>query len=550
MHNTVTFSLVSILPPLLVLTIGYLTHRVVLALSAGIVLAALVATNFAIPQSGLVIYDILCTNLELSTFFSTTQFWQTWNLFICIFLLSLGIFVTMLQYSGGAYAYGIFAQRKIKSAKSAETSSLILSTCLFADDYLSSLTTGSVMYPLTDTQKIPRAKLAFLVDSMAAPIAILCPFSSWVAAMMGFLRENGVNEQITATTLIVANPLTAFINIVPFIFYSFIVIASTWFIVRRRISFGIMRQHEQIALETGNLYGGTAAPKNNDRMIDHNPQHTTLLEFFFPMFVLLVSVVGGILYSGNAAIFGGVNSIITACQESSAAAGLFIGGNFTLIICTIFFVCRGRIPIKEIPRIYWQGIKLMASAVLVLMLAWTFGDLLRDQLHTGEYLASLMLGSVNITLLPVLLYCVASVISFTIGTSWGTAAMLFPIAIPLVLSMTNSPAHVHLAQIPIFFPVLGAVLSGCLAGNHISPIADTTIMSSMSTRCGLKDHICTQIQYALPGILVTAIAFLLSGLLISYGLVIDMLASLTVAIGLNLLILWYFNKNSELIKIT
>lgn len=544
-HMDNSFSLVSLFPPLLVLTLGYLTHRVILALSAGIVLAALVATNFAPWESTVVIGNILWTNLEFDTFFSISKFWQTWNLFICIFLLALGIFVTMLQYSGGAYAYGVFARRKIKNAKSAETSAAVLSTGLFADDYLSCLTVGSVMNPLTDTQHVPRAKLAYLVDSLSAPMAILCPFSSWVAAIMGFLRENGVNEHITASTLIVANPLTAFISIVPFIFYSFVVIAGVWFVIRRRISFGIMKKHELIALETGNLFGGAQAPTAHERKSEHNPQHTTLLEFFFPMIVLLVCVVSGILFSGGYSLLGGQNDLVTACQQSSAAVGLFIGGNLTIVICTIFFIYRDRISISKIPSIYWQGIKLMSPAVLVLMLAWTLGDLLRDQLHTGEYLASLMLGSVNITLLPMILYFVACMISFTIGTSWGTAAMLFPIAIPLVLSMTKAPSFAVLDQIPIFFPALGAVLSGCLAGSHVSPISDTTIMSSLSTGARLKDHICTQLQYALPGIVVTGLAFLLSGILLPYGLLIAMLASLIFAILANTLILWYLGHRAN-----
>lgn len=539
-------SLISLLPPLLVLTLGYLTHRVVLALCAGIVFAALLASSFNPIATSQIIATIVWKNLELDTFFSTQNFWQTWNLFICIFLLALGIFITMLQYSGGAYAYGAFARRKVKDAKSAETSSLVLSTGLFADDYLSSITVGSVMHPLTDTQQIPRAKLAFLVDSMSAPLAILCPFSSWVAAMMGFLRENGVNENITPTTLIVANPLTAFIDIVPFVFYSFIVIASMWFIVRKRISFGIMKTHEKIARETGNLYGGLECPEKSKRLTDHNPQHTTLLEFFLPMAVLLICVISGTLYSGNAFIFGGTNGLVTAFQQSSAAVGLFIGGIITVIVCTIFFVLRKRIAINKIPEIYWQGIKLMSPAVLILMLAWTFGDLLREQLHTGEYLASLMIGSVNITLLPVLMYFVATAISFTIGTSWGTAAMLFPIAIPLVLTMTDAPLHPTLNQVPMFYPVLGAVLSGCLAGNHISPIADTTIMSSMSTRSRLKDHVCTQIQYALPGIFITGIAFWISGLLVPYGFTMAIAGSLAVSISITLATLWLLDRNARI----
>jgi tetracycline resistance efflux pump len=542
---TDNFSLVSMFPPLVVLAIGYLTHRVILALSAGIVLAALLATNFAPVASLVIIAQLLWKNLEFGTFFSTSTFWDTGNLFICIFLLVLGVFVTMLQHSGGAYAYGEFARRKIKNPRTAETSSLVLSTGLFTDDYLSSLTVGSVMYPLTDTQHVPRAKLAYLVDSLSTALPILCPFSTWAAAIFGFLGDNGVSEHLNTTTLILANPLTTYVNVLPFLFYSFILVTGVWFIVYKRISFGIMKKHEDIAQQTGNLFGGAEDKCGKEKRREHNPLHTTLLEFFVPMIVLLVCVLGGILYSGGWALLGGNNGFMTACQQSSASQGLFIGGVITLIVCTTFFILRQRVKFRELPSIYLKGFQLMLPAVLVLMCAWTFGDLLREHLHTGEYLASLMLGSISITMLPVILFFAATAISFTIGTSWGTAAMLFPIAIPLVLSMTAAPPHCALSEVPMLFPVLGAVLSGCVAGNHVSPIADTTIMSSMSTHCKLKDHVCTQFQYALPGIFITGLAFLLSGILLPhYGLIITMIASLSIAIAVNILILWLLHKNA------
>lgn len=540
-------ALISLLPPLVVLIIGYLTHRIMLSLIAGIFLAAIIATNFAPIATISMVVGSVWQNLELFNFFSLQNFWQTGNLFICIFLLVLGVFITMLQVSGGAYAYSVFAKRKIRSAKSAETASLILSTGLFVDDYLSCLTTGAVMYPLTDTQKVPRVKLAFLVDSMSGSLAILCPFSSWVAAIVGFLGDNGISETVSRATVIVANPFTTFANIIPFLFYSFILIATMWFIVRRRVSFGLMKKYEDIAKNTGNLFGGTRHAEEKDKRIEHNPQHTTLLEFFFPIIVLLVCVLGGILFSGHWWLLGGNNSLMTSFQEASAAAGLFIGGNATLIICTIFFILRKRIHILQLPKVYWNGIKLMWSAALVLILAWTFGDLLRNQLHTGEYLATMMLNSVNITILPMIIFFAGCVIAFTIGSAWGTAAMMFPIVIPLVLSMINAPEQPTLAQIPILFPVLGALLSGCVAGNHISPIADTTIMSSLSTHTRLKDHVHTQIQYALPGILITGLAFLLSGVLVPYGMAIAIAVPLIVAIILNMTVLSFLTRRARAI---
>lgn len=537
--------LISLLPPLLVLLLGYFTHRIMLSLIAGIILAALIANDFSCLEASKDAINALWSNLELYKLSSAQLFWQANNLFICIFLLVLGIFITMLQVSGGAYAYSVFAKRKIRSAKSAETSSLVLSSGLFVDDYLSCLTTGAVMYPLTDTQKIPRAKLAFLVDSMSGSLAILCPFSSWVAAIVGFLGDNGISEKSGPETLILANPFTTFMHLVPFLFYSFILIASVWFIVRYRISFGLMRKFERVAKETGNLFGGANRSADKGKNVDHNPLHTTLLEFFFPIFVLLSCVLGGILYSGDWWLLGGDNSLLDAFQSACAATGLFIGGNVTLLICTIFFILRRRISIKKLPVVYLDGIKLMLSAAVILLLAWTFGDMLRNQLHTGEYLADLMLHSVNITLLPMIIFFAGCLIAFTIGSAWGSAAMLFPIVIPLVLSMENAPLQPTLEQIPILFPVLGAVLSGCVAGNHISPIADTTIMSCLSTSTKLKDHVHSQIQYALPGIIITGLAFCLSGILIPYGLKTAIFVPIVTAIVANYGVLWMLSKKAK-----
>ena len=536
--------MLSLLPPLLVLTLGFLTRRVIISLAAGIILAAFIATNFSPSDTLVLIGDCLWINFEFDKFFSTTKFWETWNLFICIFLFILGIFVCLLQHSGGAYAYGTFIRKTIHNRQSAETSSLLMSTSLFIDDYFSSLTVGSVMYPLTDTQQVPRAKLSFLVDSMSAPLAILCPFSSWVAAILGFLRENGISSEIKETTLILGSPLTTYFNLIPFLFYSFVLIASTWFIVRFRIAFGLMKKHEDIAKASGNLFGGETDIKLNGNGQEHNPHHTTLSDFFLPVIMLLICVIGGMLYSGDWQVFGGARTAFQALQYSSAAIALFLGGIIALIGCTLFFIIRKRIPLRSLPKIYLEGLQLMLPAVVVLMLAWSLGDILRNQLNTGEYLAKFMLDSVSIHLLPALLFFASTLVSFTIGSSWGTAAMMFPIAIPMVLSFMDTSATPTLVQTPILFPVLGAVLSGCVAGDHISPISDTTIMSATSTRTPHMDHVRTQIPYALPMIIMTGIGFLLSSYLMSNGFWISSLVPIIVAILSTIFILWQLNDKN------
>lgn len=414
------------------------------------------------------------------------------------------------------------------------------------DDYFSSLTVGSVMRPLTDMYKIPRAKLAFLVDSMAAPLAILCPFSSWVAAIIGFLRDNGVSSIPGKNTLILASPLKTYLNMIPYIFYSFIIIASSFFIVRTGISYGLMGKHEAIADTTGNLYGGRLDVKTSSHdPHEKNKETACVLDFLIPILILFLSVVGGLLYSGNAAFLCGTKSCVEAFQNSNAAIALFTGGIFSLVCCTSFYLLRKKLSFNEIIPLYKEGILLMAPAILILILAWTLGDLLRNELFTGQYLASLMVGAVSKTLFPVIFFIASLLIAFAIGSSWGTAAIMFPIAIPLVISFLNIQPPTTLDYLPILFPVLGAILSGAVAGDHISPISDTTVMSATSSGSHHMDHVRTQMTYALPLIFSTAVAFLVAGLLTGYPLWVVSIGSLTVGLLLSFLLLTVLNRLSK-----
>lgn len=518
---TETFALLTLAPPICILLCAFLTRQTILSLIIGILLAALIATNFAPIAAIKLTFSCILTNLEFNKFFSSQHFLETWNLFICIFLLVLGIIVALLQHSGGAYAYAEFIKKYIHNKRGAETSSLILSSCLFIDDYFNSLTVGSIMYPLTDANKVPRVKLALLVHSMSSPLVILCPFSSWAAAIMGYLRENGIEESITESTFVLANPLVVYFHILPFVFYSFILILSIWYITQARIAFSAIKRHENIAEDTGNLFGGKQPAKFLiDQPREKAHPHTTLVDFLLPIAMLIFCIILSMLHSGHWSGFGGNNDIIQAFQRSSAASALFFGGNFALLIILVFLLLRKRINVVELPQICWEGINLMLPAVVILILAWSFGSILHTELHTGEYLAKLLIGSVDLTMLPVLLFITAGLIAFTIGSAWGTAAMLFPIVIPMVPAMLGITHTPTLAEVPMLVPALGAILSGCVAGNHLSPIADTTIMSASSTRTPVMDHVHTQIPYAIPIIIATGIGFYFSAWLMRFGYVV------------------------------
>ena len=273
-----------------------------------------------------------------------------------------------------------------------------------------------------------------------------------------------------------------------------------------------------------------------DRPLIKTNSQTTLIDFFLPIVIMIASIILSMLYSGNWCYFGGSNNIVQALQHSSAAIALFLGGIVALLISITLLLLRRRISLAELPSIAWEGINLMLPAVVILLLAWTFGYILRTHLHTGEYLAQLLISSVHIGLLPALLFITAALIAFTVGTAWGTAAMLFPIAIPMVPVMLGLDHIPTLAEVPVLVPVLGAILSGCVAGNHISPIADTTIMSASSTRTPVMEHVRTQLPYAIPVIFATSCGFILAARLISYGYliawIVPVIASAAISIGI------------------
>ena len=234
-------------------------------------------------------------------------------------MANLGIIVTLLEQSGGAAAYAQAIRNRIRSKRNVEQASLLLSLSLFIDDYFSSLTVGTIMRPLTDQFSVPRAKLAFLVDSLAAPIAILVPVSSWVAVIIGQLQKAGVSKELAESTTIIGDPFAVYLHTIPFIAYSFVLMISAALIVHYRISFGPMYTHEKIAAETGNMFGGKQPPHRIHRSEKSNLTKRSLLDFIIPIFSFLSGVFVCMIWSGGAWVCGGSHSIMAALRASNSS---------------------------------------------------------------------------------------------------------------------------------------------------------------------------------------------------------------------------------------
>jgi tetracycline resistance efflux pump len=528
-----------LLPACIVLFIAFLFKKLNYALFLGIISAVLIASNFALKNSLL---------LLINRFYS--QITDFDNLYLYLFLIILGFIIALLEYSGGATAFAHLLTKHLRSKRATESASLLLSTSLFIDDYLSCLVTGFVMRPITDQFKIPRTKLAFLIHSFSAPLVILAPISSWVALITSSLDKAGVSPFDGPRTKILADPFYIYLKSIPFIFYSLLIIASVWFIVRLKISFGPMHHDELIAKETDNLFGGK---KPIGHITDHlQEKKGSALDLILPIGILIISFIIGIAWSGGYYLFGGPYSFLQAIQHNTQTSLiLFISVSISFIVSSIRALKNNTIKKNAFKKIIRYGVQLMYPSIIMVFLASTFGIILREDLQTGAYLANTFLHSVHIFLLPLIFYAISIVVALLTGSAWGTIALMVPIAIQMlgVLQLATAfmnPLATDAALTEtlyiLLFPCLGAIFSGAVCGNHVSPIAETTIMSSNSAGCYPLDHAYTQFWYALPAIICTALSFLISGLLLSYSPIFNVIASLSIGIVFCLLILYICNK--------
>lgn len=504
-----------VLPPIVVLVIAFVTKNILLSLGLGVLSASVIATNGNILQA----LSLVLTHLK-------NLLLDPDNLYGYGFVLIVGIVVVLLNQTGGTVALARLMTSRLKTAKSAKYAAVLLSCCFFIDDYLSCLTVGHIMRPITDRLKIPKVKLAFILASIPAPLAIIAPISSWVGVIVSQFDQAGINLHTGTGQLIVADPYNIFLQAIPFVFYSFIMLASIWFIIYQEISFGLMHKHETIAAETGNLFGGQE-PIIAAGDQELNSTNSSLTDFLFPILSLITLIFLGILYQGNYWLFGGSQtSIITIFQQKySLFPILFWAVLSSLIFSILLALRRNKLNLNQLPKIFTDGINLMVMAILILIIAALFGAILRDNLQTGFYLASLLLSHIDLIFLPAMIFVVAFLVAAATGSAWGTMAVVTPLTVPMIVALLQLQIPVSGVAIAILLPSLGAILAGAAAGDHFSPVSGVTVMSASSSGSYLIDHIKTQMFYATPAIIGTLVAYIVSGALFKFSLLTNVLCS-------------------------
>lgn len=463
----------SLAPALLAIVLALIFKEVYSALFAGVVLGACFVTQF----SPLETMDFVVNTGLIEGMKNTTG--------VFIFLVILGAFVCMINKTGATRAFGLWAQSHIKSRIGSQLATFFLGILIFIDDYFNCLAVGSVMRPVTDAKRVSRAKLAFIIDATAAPVCMIAPISSWAAAVSQYSAGTGYNG------------LELFIQAIPYNFYSLLALCFVVMLVLMRFDYGPMVRYERNAIMNGDVH--TVQPEQAMQEETHTDTHRgKLLDLIVPVLMLIGLETFALVYVGG--ILEG-KSFADALSATDATVGLPWGAIIALVFSVVFYRIRGVLSFRAAMRCIPKGFIAMVPAILILTLATALKNV-TTALEAREFIAYHMEHSAAglVNFLPAVIFVVAGILAFSTGTSWAT----FGILIPIVVS-TFDPSS------PLMFIGMSACLAGAVAGDHCSPISDTTIMSSAGAQCDHLSHVSTQLPYVLTVSAVSFAAFLLAG---------------------------------------
>ena len=461
----------ALVPPIIAIVLALITKEVYSSLFIGILVGGLFSANFSVTKT--------LDNVTNAGFIDAVS--GTAGIFI--FLVLLGVLVALLNKSGGSAAFGRWAEKHIHTKVGASIATFILGVLIFIDDYFNCLTVGAVMRPVTDANRISRAKLAFLIDATAAPVCMIAPISSWAAAVSGYAPEG--------------EGLKLFIEAIPYNFYSLLTLVFIITITLMKFDYGPMKLHEANAVN-GDLFTSGKDDIAKEETIEENPKGK-IIDLVLPVVILIAVCVAALVYNGNGNSFAGIN-FIEAFSNTDSTVGLPWGAFVAVIIAIIYFILRRVVNFKAAMACIPTGFKAMVPAIIILTMATALKNM-TSVLGAKVFVAQLMDNAAAglDKFLPAIIFIVACVLSFSTGTSWGT----FGILIPIVTAIFPNDHTLMIIGI-------SACLAGAVCGDHCSPISDTTIMSSAGAQCNHLNHVSTQLPYALTVAAVSFVNFIIA----------------------------------------
>ena len=466
----------ALVPPIVAIGLALITKEVYSSLFVGIAIGGIFWSNFHFEKAVLHIFEDGIVGVLTDSY----------NMGILVFLVILGIMVCMMNNAGGSAAFGRWASIHIKTRVGAQLATIVLGILIFIDDYFNCLTVGSVMRPVTDRYKVSRAKLAYIIDATAAPVCIIAPISSWAAAVNSYVPDDA---GITGFQL--------FLSTIPYNLYAILTLVMVVFIIMTGLDFGLMKVHERNAAR-GDLFtsGGEEFDQVKDEEISANGK---VIDLVLPVLVLIVSAIGAMIYTG---FLGGATDIVTAFSGCDAETSLIFATMITVFFMLILYLPRKVVTFKGFMDSFVEGFKMMIPAIAILIFAWSLkgmGDALEISTFVKNIVGSNASASV---ILPAILFVVAVFLSFSTGTSWGTFAILVPIATGMFAGNTS---------LEMMIISVSAVLAGAVCGDHVSPISDTTVMSSAGAQSNHINHVTTQMQYAAVVAVISFIGYIIAG---------------------------------------
>ena len=479
----------SLLPPIVAIVLALISKEVYSSLFLGCLVGALLYAQFA-PWGTIVA-------LVGADYGIVSVLADSGNMGIIVFLVTLGIMVDLMNKGGGSEAFGRWASKTVKTRCAAQLLTMLLGVLIFIDDYFNCLTVGAVMRPVTESHKISRAKLAYVIDATAAPVCMLAPVSSWAAAVSSYVPDGFPGSRISM-----------FLSQIPFNYYCILTLVMVIVTSVLNIDYGPMLTHEYNAQVKDDLFTTPERPfAGADDYETGSKGKSSVLDLILPVVVLIVTCIVGLIYTGG--FFDAeseyVGDFMGAFSNASSGAGLAIGSMLALVLTFVYFWLRGSIGFEKSFESVPQGFIQMISPILILTFAWTLCGLTRYGMNSADFVINAMSGAGDLAkFLPAVIFIIGAAIGFATGTSWGTIGIMAPIVVQ-VFDFDTQPILCTIG--------LAAACSGGVMGDHCSPISDTTIMASAGAHCYHLNHVFTQIPYALTVAGVSFVSFILAGLL-------------------------------------
>ena len=494
-----SYGFLSLLPPLTAIVLCFITKQVLASLFIGIWVGATILTGWN-PLAGV--------TQTLGYLVENTA--DSWNATILLFDFVIGGLIGLIYLSGGAQAFVKSVTEKVKDPRGGQFTAWLFGLIIFFDDYANTAIVGNAFRPVTDKLGISREKFSYIVDSTAAPVASLALISTWIGYEVGLIGDAIEGTSVSLT------PYSIFLQSIPYRFYSIFAIILVLAIALSQRDFGPMLKAEHRTRTTGKVFADGASPLSGGstlKVLENVPRKT--MNMVVPIIVLVVVSIFGMWWTGGGS---SAESFTTAIADADAMTALLWGAAFAVIIALIMYKAQGIGTLADMMDAFIDGAKMMVLANLILISAWSIGSVC-DSIGTAPYVVNAAKGVISPVLLPMIMFLICNVISFSTGTSWGTMAIAMPIAIPLSLAL----------GVPLPLGI-SAVLTGSVMGDHCSPLSDTTIMSSMFSGSDHIDHVKTQIPYALTAAGVAILGYILAGTGMSVGLVLPLGLILVVAL--------------------